>query len=74
MSTRFVRLEVCGGTVNATAGRGGEIRKFGDFPNELDSMRRLIHALGQPNVVKNVPASEHNQSELSYVLYWQFDH
>jgi hypothetical protein len=67
MASRFVRLEVRGGLVSATAGRGGEVKQFGDFPNELDSMRRLISALGQPSVVKNIPSP----GELSYVLYWQ---
>lgn len=71
MSRRFVRLEVRGETISATAGRDGSVVELGDFPNQDEPMRRLLFALGAPNVVKNIPSP--NRGELAYVLYWQLD-
>src|SRR3954447_19359727 len=64
----FVGLDVHAETIAvAVAEPGGEVRSVGVIPNRLESVRKLVHKLGQ---VQQLRAC-YEAGPTGYVLYWQ---
>lgn len=69
-NTRFAGLDVHAETISvavAEAGREGEVRSVGKYPNRPEAVRKMVKQLGGPKGLKVC----YEAGPTGYVLYWQ---
>ena len=65
---RFIGLDVHADTIAvAVAEANGEIRSLGPIPNRFESIRKLVHKLGEPKDLRVC----YEAGPTGYVVYWR---